>query len=166
MGAVVSLFSNLLNRMEPDFTIELDDVIYSKKHGHEICVLHVIGKNIFPKMTTDEILSNPKAMAGLSKEDIIRITRLDIQIKDRINNIKVIEMDRNGTVILQDKFEQKTYSVRELSTNPLIMDQLKGRDAFRIGYKLGFKECMLSLQQKKALIKNKLLSIFRITRSS
>lgn len=54
---------------------------YSKKYCHDICVMRLVGKNIFPLMTAEEILSSKSAMAGLSDEDLVKITRLDMEIK-------------------------------------------------------------------------------------
>jgi len=47
----------IINKVESDITIELEEIVFSKKHGHEICIMHFVGKNIFPKMTTEEISS-------------------------------------------------------------------------------------------------------------
>lgn len=63
---VVSYLSRLGSRLEPEYTLRLEDIIYSKSHGHEICVMQLVGKNAFPKYTTEQLLSDPSAMIGLS----------------------------------------------------------------------------------------------------
>ena len=61
---VISYFGALVKKLEPEYTLRLEDIIYSKSHGHEICVMQLVGKSAFPKYTTEELLSNPRAMIG------------------------------------------------------------------------------------------------------
>ncbi len=139
MQKVINFWTNMINRIDQDITIELDAIIYCNKRGHEICVMHLIGKNVFPKMTTDEILRNPKAMSGLSKEDLITIAQLDMQIKQRKHSLQVVEFDRNGTVVLEDQLRtRKRYSEKLLISQPEILDRIKGKDAFSLGYRIGY----------------------------
>lgn len=153
MGKVVKILEKILDKMEPDSTIELEEIVYSKKHGHEICIMRLIGKNIFPKMTADEILSNPKARAGLSKEDLIKISQLDIQIKFKKNRLHIVEFDRNGTVVLEDEFlEKKRYSEKVISQDPMLLNKLNGSDSYRIGYRVGIKDGLSTLKQKQNVL--------------
>ncbi len=78
MSVLLNFLTKITNKIETDSTIELDEIIFSRRHGHNICVMHVKGKNIFPKMTAEQILSNPTAMLGLGKKDLIRIAQLDV----------------------------------------------------------------------------------------
>lgn len=161
MSAVVNFWSKLLNKIEPGVTLELDEIVYSKKHGHDICVMHLVGKNIFPKMPAEEILSNKQAMAGLSNEDLIKITRLDMEIKYKKNNLRVVEIDRNGMVLTENQFkERKRYSEKLIASDPSLQDQLNGRDGIRIGYRVGFKDGAKTTKYKQDFLK-KLLSLFK-----
>ena len=154
MGRVVEILSKVISKMEAEATLKLDQIIYSSKHGHEICIMHLVGKNIFPKMTTEEILSTPQSITGICREDLITIIRLDEKIKAQKNKLSVIESDRNGTFVIQDGFGQKKrYSGKLLSFDGTILDKLKGRDAFSMGYKIGFKEGCFTRLQKRYLYK-------------
>ena len=118
MKNIVKIWTVLLEKLEPEVSLVLDDIVYDKKYGHEICVMRLVGKNIFPKMTTEEILDNPKARVGLSKEDIIIITRLDMEIKLKKAKLRIVEHDRNGIVVLENQYgERKRYSENDISSN-------------------------------------------------
>ncbi|MCD6040345.1 MAG: uncharacterized protein K0S27_1745 [Gammaproteobacteria bacterium] len=146
MRDVNKLCSTLLDKFK------LDKIIFSKKHGHKICVIKLVGKNISPKMTAEEILSNPKTKAGLNKEDLITITRLDMEIKLRKEKFQLVEYDRNGTVILQnERGERKTYSEQTLSTSPDLLNLMNGKDGHTIGYRVGFKNGFHTVHQKRDL---------------
>ncbi len=150
MGKVVKLLEKILDKVESDVTIELEEISFCKKYGHEICIMRLVGKNIFPKMSAEEILSNPKARAGLSKEDLITISQLDMQIKFKKNRLHVVEFERNGTVVLENEFlEKKRYSEKVISKDPVLLNQLNGNDSYRIGYRIGFKEGLSTAKQKQ-----------------
>src|SRR5687768_7435016 len=97
---IISYLGRLVNKLEPEYTLKLEDIIYSKSHGHEICVMQLVGKSAFPKYTAEELLSDPGAMIGLSPLDAVTITRLDYKIKERKRKCQVLEIDRNGTILL------------------------------------------------------------------
>lgn len=153
MKNVVTIWSKLLDKLEPEVSLELDEIIYDKKYGHEICVMRLIGKNIFPKMTAEEILDNPKSRSGLSKEDIIIITRLDMEIKLKKDKLRMIEHKRNGTVVLENQYgNRKTYLENSISSNSKLLENLNGKHAYSIGYRVGFKEGFKTTHQKKNIL--------------
>lgn len=138
---VLSYLGGLINKLEPEYTLRLDDIIYSKAHGHEICVMHLVGKNAFPKYTTEELLSDPNAMKGLSPEDAVIIARLDYIIKERRNKFEVLEVDRNGTVLLRDASgKTERYSEKKISSDRELIKRMGSEDAHNLGYRVGFKE--------------------------
>lgn len=166
MKNITNIWSKLLDKIESDVTLELDEIMFSKKHGHDVCIMHLIGKNTFPIMTTDEILSNPKARAGLSNDDLILITRLDMEIKRKKNNLRVVERDRNGTVVLSDETgERKRYSERLISLDPNLLDKLGGKDAHGIGYRVGFQDGFEAIKQKINLGRT-IRNFFRFTKKN
>lgn len=114
--------------------------------------MQLIGKNTFPKLTTEEILTDPKAMKGLSASDIVTITRLDEQIKRRKNTYKILEVDINGTILLEDHRGQvKRYSEKIISSNREVLEHLNSLDAHDIGYRVGFREGLsISSMKEKA----------------
>src|SRR3990167_11210417 len=88
LSKIINVWSKIIDRLEPEVSLELEQIEFNERLGQYICVMHLVGKNIFPKMTTDEILSNPKARAGLSHEDLIEITKLDTQAKMEREKLK------------------------------------------------------------------------------
>ncbi len=162
MKNVIKIWSTFLDRLEPEVSFELDDIIYDKKYGHEICVMRLIGKNVFPKMTAEEILNNPKARAGLSKEDLITITQLDMEIKFRKAKLRIVEHDRNGTVVLENQYgERKTYSEKYISSNAELLENMNGKYGHAIGYRVGFKYGVETVRQKKNLL-HKVKALFKL----
>lgn len=155
MGAVIKLWDKIISNLESKITYELDDIIYSKKHGQDVCVMRIIGKNIFPIMTSEEILSSKSAIAGLSIEDIIKITRLDMQIRYNKNKLRMIETNRDGTILFEDSLKNRVrYSEELLISTPEIQDKLNGKDAIHIGYKAGFKHGVKASRAKNNLVTN------------
>lgn len=138
---VVRFLGKFVSKFEPQYTLRLVDVIYSKSHGHELCVMQLAGKNAFPKYTTEELLSDPKAMIGLSPQDAVAITRLDHLIKERKNKLKVLEIDRNGTILLRDSSGQEIrYSEKYISSSRDLIRDMLSEDAHDLGYRVGLKE--------------------------
>jgi len=154
---VIDFFSHLLNKMEPEFTLRLISIEYSHKHRHEICVMQLVGKNAFPRFTPEELLSNPKAMIGLSPQDAAVIAQLDFVIKDRNKKLQVLEVDKNGTLLLRDvNGVVKRYSEKYLSSDREMIKSLNSEDAHDLGYRVGFRD---GIAIKK--MKNQLLDSFK-----
>ena len=140
MAKIFSFIKSLLDKNET-ITLRLVELEYSAKHGHEICVMQLIGKNIFPKLTAEEILSNRNIMIGLPPEDIIFITRLDIKIQERKKELKVLEVDRNGTIVLVNcDGVLKRYSEKKISMDNEIISKMNSIDAHSLGYRVGLKD--------------------------
>lgn len=140
MAKIFNFIKTLLDKNE-NITLRLVELEYSAKHGHEICVLQLIDKNIFPKLTSEEILSNRNIMIGLPPEDIVFITRLDAKIQERKKEMKVLEIDRNGTIVLASSDGKlKRYSEKKISMNTEILSKMNSIDAHNLGYRVGFKE--------------------------
>lgn len=165
MGAVASFISRLLNTSDSVITLELDDVIFSKKHGHEICIMRIVGKNIFPKMTTEEILENKQAMLGLSKDDLIAITKLHMEIKHNKDKLKLVEINRNGTVLFENKYKERIkYSESRIISDGKLQDKLEGSAALSLGYRFGLRQHIRILRQKGNLV-SKIVSLFKVDKS-
>ncbi|MBA3537312.1 MAG: hypothetical protein H0T84_12000 [Tatlockia sp.] len=163
---VVSFFSNLINKVEPEYTWRLVDIIYSKKHGHEICVMHLAGKSAFPKFTTEELLSDPHAMKGISALDAVSITKLDHIIKERKKKSIVLEIDKNGTILLRDSAgNEHRYAEKFVSSNREMIYDLQSQDAHDLGYRVGFRDGINVKNLKKQIssnIKNKILKYIKL----
>lgn len=162
---VINFVGKFVNNWEPHFTFKLIDIIYSKSHKHEICVMQLVGKNSFPIYTAAELLACPHGMIGLSPEDAVRITQLDFQIKERQQKCKVLEVDRNGTVLLRDTAGVvKRYSEQHISNDRILLKDLLSEEAHDIGYRVGFRDGMELKKQKMQLasgIKSKILKLIR-----
>lgn len=162
---VVNFFSNLINRVEPEYIWRLVDIVYSKKHGHEICIMHLAGKSAFPKFTASELLSNPQAMKGMSVEDAVVITKLDNLIKQRKNKSLVLEVDKNGTLVLRGASgEEKRYAEKFVSSNRDMVNDMQSLDAHDLGYRVGFRDGISAKSAKKQLssnLKDKLLKFIK-----
>ncbi len=147
MAKIFSFIKTLLDKNE-NITLRLVELEYSSKHGHEICVMQLIGKNIFPKFTTEEILSNRNIMIGLPPEDIIFITRLDSKIQEIKKEMKVLEIDRNGTILLSSSDKKiKRHSEKKISMDSDMISKMNSIDAHNLGYRVGFKDG-INLQKK------------------
>lgn len=147
---VIDFVSYLVNRLEPDYTLRLVGVEFSQKHGHEICIMQLSGKNVFPKYTPQEILSNPKGMVGLSPQDAVTISKLDDIIQKRKKQSKVLEVDKNGSIVLKmSSGRTQRFSENYISTYRRdVLQSMRPEDAHDLGYRVGFKEGA-SIQQQK-----------------
>lgn len=159
---VISYLGYLAKRIEPAYTIRLEDIIYSKSHGHEICIMQLVGKSAFPKYTPEELLSDPRAMDGLSPQDAVQITRLDHLIKERKKKLQVLEIDRNGTILLMDSSgKEQRYSEKNISRSREMIKEMHSEDAHDLGYRVGLREGLgIKKYAKKASnIKDRLYSL-------
>ncbi|MCB1454677.1 MAG: hypothetical protein KDJ43_13625, partial [Rhizobiaceae bacterium] len=140
--------------LEPEYTLRLVGVEYSAKHGHEICIMQLSGKNAFPKYTPRELLSNPRSMSGLSPQDAVAIAKMDEVIRQRKERHKVLEFDKNGTIVLKmPSGSEQRFSEKYLSTNrrDLLQDMLS-EDAHDLGYRVGFRDGIDIEAQKKKIL--------------
>ena len=158
---IIQLLSYMVDKLEPDYTLKLQSIEFSSKHGHEICVMQLAGKNAFPKYTANEILSNPKAMVGLSPQDAVTITKLDYLIKERKRRLHVLEIDTNGTIVLMDTSGKvKRYSEKEISSERILLGSMNSEDAHDLGYRVGFREGFSIIKKQEkiliTIIKNKI----------
>lgn len=166
-SAVVSFLGGLIKKVEPTYTIKLIDIVYSKAHGHEICILQLVGKNTFPKYTTSELLADPEAMIGMSPLDAATIAILDCRIKERKGKQKVLEIDRNGTVLLRDSAGvERRYSERLVSADREMIRSLESEDAHDLGYRVGFNDGLdiKKYKHKGIILKNKILSLINFSK--
>ena len=161
---VVSFLSGLIKKVDPVYTIRLEDIIYSKSYGHEICILQLVGKNSFPKYTAAQLMEDKGFMVGMSPEDAAAIAVLDYRVKERNGKKKVLEIDKNGTIVLRDSngVEQR-YSERLISSDREMIRSLDSEDAHDLGYRVGFRDGLDIKKQKgkDGLLKNKLLNLIK-----
>lgn len=151
-NSVVNIVNRFIDKIEPEYTFRLVDIIYCNRRGHEVCVMQLVGKNSFPKFTPEEILDNEKAMIGLSSQDVRTITQLDCLLKERKKRSRVLEYDRNGSIVLKDSSGNvKRYSEKYISSNREMLDKLDPKDAHDIGYRVGFREGLSISAQKNNL---------------
>lgn len=149
-----NVFKSIISKLEPEYTLRLVEIVYSKAHGHEICVMQLVGKNAFPKYTAEEILSDPGAMIGLSPQDAVTITHLDYSIKERKKRYSIMEIDRNGTVLMQNPDgDINRYSERTISSQREILSHMHPEDAHDLGYRVGFKDGIYARKYMRATSK-------------
>lgn len=147
---VINYLGDLVRKLEPQYTIRLMNVIYSEEHGHEICLLQQVGKNTFMKCTADEILTDPQTMQGLSAQDAVTISRLDQSIRECKNTATVVDIDRNGTILLRDNDgDECRYPEKLLSSERDLLNTLNADDAHDLGYRVGFREGLAVHSAKK-----------------
>lgn len=147
---VIGFISKLVESVEPEFALKLDRIIYSNEHHCEVCVIQLVGKNAWPVMTTTEILSDPDFAKELSDRDLVMITRLDKEIQRRTQTYKVLEIDQNGTILLEDqKGHIKRYAEKNVSADSKILNGLSSIDAHDIGYRVGFRNATSLWAQSK-----------------
>ncbi|CAM4376097.1 MAG: hypothetical protein LEGION0403_FIIPPAGN_02055 [Legionella sp.] len=161
---IKSFLGHLVSKIEPEYTLRLEDIIYSKKHGHEVCVMQLVGKNAFPQYTTEELLSDPNALKGINPLDAIEITKLHYTIKERKRKLKVLEVDRNGTIVLRDSSgKEQRYSERQLSSSRELIKEMMSEDAHDLGYRVGFKDGLFARKtiKEKKTVKAKILDLIK-----
>lgn len=141
---VINFIGKFVNRWEPH-------VSYSKSHKHKIGVM--------------QLLASSHGMIGLSPENVVQRNQLDLQIKEKPKKCKVLEVDRNGTILLRDSTgEVKRYSEHHISNDRILLKELLSEEAHDIGYRVGFRDGMELKKQKMRLgngIKSKILKLIR-----
>ena len=158
----------LVQRVERDYTMRLKDIVYSKAHGHEICIMQQLGRSSLLEYTVEELLSNLDTMIGLSPEDTVTITRLDHLIKERKKKLLVLEVDRNGSILLIDFYgNEQRYSEKHISSSRELIKEMKSEDAHDLGYRVGFREGLFAKKYPKqsSNIKSKFFRLISFRRN-
>ena len=110
----------------------------------------------------EELLSDPSAMIGLSPQDAVTITRLDYTIKERKRKYQVLEIDRNGTILLRDSSGKECrFSEKNISSTREMIKDMRSEDAHDLGYRVGFREGVNAKKYKKQASKDIRAKIMR-----
>lgn len=147
----------LFNFKHLKYQFKLIDIIYSDKHNHKICLIQSTGKNIFLKLSAQDIINNPDLLLSLSPRDIVSIARLDDEIEymTKAHPITIKEIVRG-----EEKSEPKFIiskigkeNLIRLSLNEIISQELtfsfKKEDIYRIGYLKGVSDEKDLMSQKE-----------------
>ncbi|WP_419421552.1 hypothetical protein ACNVED_16325 (plasmid) [Legionella sp. D16C41] len=146
---VTDFFHYLLKSESDKDSLRLIDIIYSKSHKSEVCIVQLIGKNVFPTYTAKAILSDKRLFNSFSREDLLLIKELDTKINEREKRRTVLEVDMCGTILLKDsKGNIKRYAEKLISTDQELLESLDSVDAFSIGYRVGYKDGKNDISQK------------------
>tara|TARA_Y100000588_G_C14244626_1_gene920884 strand:- start:673 stop:1176 length:504 start_codon:yes stop_codon:yes gene_type:complete len=162
---VKDFFQYLIKSDSEKDSLKLIDIIYSKFHNSEVCLVQLAGKNAFPVYKTSEILNNKKILNAFSREDILLVKDLDNKIKEREKKHKILEVNPNGTILLKNaKGQIKRYAEKFISSNPSFIDSLASQDAHSIGYRVGYRDGIqdgsLARSSKYEKIKNSIKNLF------
>lgn len=156
MENVKDFIQYLLKSNDDSDSLKLIDFFYSSSHSEEVCRVQLIGKNIFPIYTTDEILKSKKLFDAFSKEDLLKIKEIDLRIKERTTRNTVLEIDLNGTILLKDgRGRIKRYAERLISSDKEMIASLNSHDAHSLGYRVGYKDGLNATNEKAKLKKTK-----------
>ncbi len=130
----------LENKIHP-YSMKFCGTRHSRKHGHDICIVQVIHKNIWPELTAKEIIQNPDLIKNFSPEDLVKIAKIDSKIETEMNQsaYKVLEFNHDQTVLIQQTGKAYVHSVscESIAQNKMILRRLNSEDAYCIGYMNG-----------------------------
>ena len=91
-------------------------------------------------------------MIGLSAVDAVAIAKLDQKIKERRRKCRVLEVDRNGTVLLSDNHGKiRRYSEKLISSRRDMIAILTSHDAHDLGYRVGYRDGVADSAYKQKL---------------
>lgn len=125
---------------QPKVTLKFCRVIYCPHKKQELCAMQLIGKNSFPHYSPYKILSTKHLLRAISAEDAVIITRLDEKIRRRHRQCRVLETDRNGTILIEDEFGKVQRLAEVLAAkDPELLAKLDGLHAYNLGYRMGQK---------------------------
>jgi hypothetical protein len=130
----------LAHNDQQKITLKFCRMIYCPTRKHELCVMQLIGKNSFPTYSPYEILSTNHLLRSINAEDAVVITRLDEKIRRRHRQCKVLEVDRNGTILIEDD-KGKVQRLAEvlIAKDPAFLAKLDGLNAYNLGYRMGLR---------------------------
>lgn len=155
---LIATIKYLFNFKHLKYQFKLIDIIYSDKHSHKICLIQSSGKNIFLKLSAQDIINNPDFLLRLSPRDIVSIARLDDEIEymSKAHPITIKEMVRGEEENNEPKFivsEIGKENLMRLSLNEIINQELtfsfKKEDIYRIGYLKGILDEKALISQKE-----------------
>ncbi len=153
--AVQSIYF-LINERTPSNNFRFCSTKFSRKHGHDICVIQVKGKSIYPEFTAAEIINNPELLLEFSREDVVTITKIHMHIeylkKNKMYSICEMPLRQKDNIFIIQKVGDKNYnSINSsmFSRNIDFLENFSSIDAYNFGYVNGVKEMRDFPQQMK-----------------
>lgn len=125
-----------------DVTFKLVAIHFSKKHGHDICVLQMLGRNVFTELDPRQIVATPEILNSLSPSDTIEvgrlIERLEAEMEQGCYRLLEVALENSDQ---PDKFiatkigiaECKVFSLNDINVNSSLLKKLKPEEAFYLG---------------------------------
>lgn len=160
---LIRYISSWINKLTPQFPLQLKEVIFSEQHGHNMCIIQHMKKSIQPLYSPHEILSTPELLDDFSPQDAVIISQLDFEIRQKKQCLKVTEIDINGSVVLAEQDGTKRrYSERYFLQAKELIHRMQSSDAFDLGYRIGHrlgKELLQKQQAEKNLAKLTLINV-------
>lgn len=124
--------------------LKLSHITYSKRLGYEICIVQVIGKNIFSEFEAQYLITQPRILNGFSHQDVVRITLLAAQIKNaltqksyHIREMHSYHSPKKNIVIVEQIGEPaslKAFSLSQIEENKELLNRFTSNEAFVLGH--------------------------------
>lgn len=120
--------------IDKEYPLILDDMIFSKKYMHDVCVLRVVGTETYLKVTPSEIISQPKFYNSIPPAHLLAIKELNDRVnQDKMKN-SIIEEDCSGNFYLKSG---DILHIDNADKNHPLLENLERRDIYRIAWEKG-----------------------------
>lgn len=119
----------------------LREIYFSKKLGHEVCVIQIRGKQIFPEIDPRFIFNNPQILECFCKKDVAAITAMAVKLNNDVkeSRYKLIELPAESsenpnivTILELGKGTYKNLNIDHIDQNESLKDRFTSSDAMII----------------------------------
>lgn len=121
--------------------LKLSHVAFSRRFGHEICVIQVIGKNAFAEFEAEYLINHPNILKAFAHEDVVTITKLAEEVKQNLQaktcKIREIPYPNTEELIVIEEAGMSNFravTLSDISSDEGFLNRFKPRDAFQLGY--------------------------------
>jgi hypothetical protein len=138
MGTIIGFFKKIFKASNPRYHLSLDGNYYDIKLKKIIYRFKVFGDHSFIKFSFDDIKKSQQLLYDIHPNDLINIVWMDSDQRERRTRIKIKEMLRNNHYKLHSELYEETISGDDVCENPILMQQIRSIDLYKISYNTGF----------------------------
>ena len=137
MHSIKKLLYFLTHHSSRAISLKFSHLSFCQRKRQEVCVMQLIGKNSFPTYTPYEIIKSPDILKAISAEDAIIIAQLDEKIRQDKKRCKILEFDRNGTLLLRNEYgKTERMASRLAAKDTALINRLDSLSAFKLGLRV------------------------------
>ena len=139
---VKMLFNKLLTGIKkyyfPRYNLSLDSEFFNPDFKKMVYRFKIYNNHSFAKFTFDDIMTNHNLTFDINPYDLLKIALREESLKKSGEQLKILEIQRNNQYKLANGLGKNIFSGDEICSNPLLIDQIRPIDIYKIAFNTGF----------------------------